>query len=485
MDTPKYSATVIVGGQSQNTQFTGAFPDPTGFDQDVIITKQSGELAITFVDDAGDPFDISGLAGTDAKVVPYGSAVAPTTLGSGVVSGAGNNIYTVTWVKDTIPSNYSTFPQDREGAIALLIELDEAGDDYFQAYTRFNVTDGDLAGDTSATPISGFDFTYTSANSIDWSKFDQGTPTSLNGALDVLAQAGKTDWGHVISRTEVTAPASPINGDTYVIAGIGGDWSTFAINDIVRSDGTTWTNKTPIEGDEVYDGTDQDRYRFDSSSWIVSDGDVTGPAVAVDDNICTFDSTTGKLIQDSGTNISAVTANTAKVTNATHTGDVTGDAALTLESVAVTGQTTVTADGADFLLISDTSDSGNLKKALVSDITLDLTSVNAWTGQQYFAQQTLADGANISWNLNTEQTAVVTLAGNRTLDNPTNMVAGGTYIVRVVQDGTGSRTLAYGANYLWSGGTAPTLTTTASAVDILTFVSDGTNMYGTFVGDFS
>ena len=43
--------------------------------------------------------------------------------------------------------------------------------------------------------------------------------------------------------------------------------------------------------------------------------DVQGPASAVDDNLTTFDGTTGKLIQDSGTNISAVTANTAKNTN--------------------------------------------------------------------------------------------------------------------------------------------------------------------------
>ena len=66
-------------------------------------------------------------------------------------------------------------------------------------------------------------------------------------------------------------------------------------------------------------------------------------------------------------NNSSVTANTAKVTNATHTGDVTGSTALTIASTAVTGQTLVTADAADYVLVSDTSDSGNLKKSLVSD----------------------------------------------------------------------------------------------------------------------
>ena len=67
------------------------------------------------------------------------------------------------------------------------------------------------------------------------------------------------------------------------------------------------------------------------------------------------------------TDAAAVSANTAKVTNATHTGDVTGSTALTIASTAVTGQTLVTADAADYVLVSDTSDSGNLKKSLVSD----------------------------------------------------------------------------------------------------------------------
>lgn len=55
-------------------------------------------------------------------------------------------------------------------------------------------------------------------------------------------------------------------------------------------------------------------------------------------------------------------------TNATHTGDVTGATALTIDPTAITGKTLVTAVGTDYVLISDTSDSGNLKKALASDL---------------------------------------------------------------------------------------------------------------------
>jgi len=94
-----------------------------------------------------------------------------------------------------------------------------------------------------------------------------------------------------------------------------------------------------------------------------------------------------------------------------------------------------------------------------------------------FDPQTLVDGANIAWDLADGGSAEVTLAGNRTLDNPTNMVDGAIYRLRVIQDGTGTRTLAYGAGYLWPGGVAPTLTATAGAVDILLWWTDGTDMY--------
>lgn len=102
----------------------------------------------------------------------------------------------------------------------------------------------------------------------------------------------------------------------------------------------------------------------------------------------------------------------------------------------------------------------------------------------FFSEKTLADAANISWDARLNQTAEVTLAGNRTLDNPTNMDAGATYILVVKQDATGGRTLAFGTAYKWPGGTAPTLTAAANAVDIITFYSDGTNMYGIHQGDF-
>ena len=109
--------------------------------------------------------------------------------------------------------------------------------------------------------------------------------------------------------------------------------------------------------------------------------------------------------------------------------------------------------------------------------------VQSYTAQQYFNQATLTDGATINWNLSTQQVAIVTLGGNRTLAAPTNQQAGGVYTVVVKQDGTGGHTLAFDSSYKFPDGSAPTITTTANAVDIVSFISDGNNMLGSFVQD--
>lgn len=78
---------------------------------------------------------------------------------------------------------------------------------------------------------------------------------------------------------------------------------------------------------------------------------------------------------------------------------------------------------------------------------------------------TLTDAATVAVDWSTFINGVVTLGGNRTLGNPTNPIVGTTRTIRVIQDGTGSRTLAFAANYKHPGGTAPVLTTTPNAKD--------------------
>ena len=83
----------------------------------------------------------------------------------------------------------------------------------------------------------------------------------------------------------------------------------------------------------------------------------------------------------------------------------------------------------------------------------------------------LTDGTNISVDFNSGQNFAVQLGGNRTIDNPTNCVPGQTGSIFVIQDGTGSRTLSFGSNYKFPGGTAPTLSTGASAADRIDYIT--------------
>ena len=98
----------------------------------------------------------------------------------------------------------------------------------------------------------------------------------------------------------------------------------------------------------------------------------------------------------------------------------------------------------------------------------------------------LTDGATITPDLADSNNFSVTLGGNRTLANPTNTVAGQSGSIFITQDGTGSRTLAYGTNYDFAGGTAPTLSTTAGAVDRIDYVvRTATSIHAVFTANYS
>ena len=75
---------------------------------------------------------------------------------------------------------------------------------------------------------------------------------------------------------------------------------------------------------------------------------------------------------------------------------------------------------------------------------------------------------------------LLTLTGSATITMPT-AVAGKSFIIMLKQDATGSRTVTW-TTVVWGGGTAPTITATASKMDIYSFFSDGTNWYGATIG---
>lgn len=101
-----------------------------------------------------------------------------------------------------------------------------------------------------------------------------------------------------------------------------------------------------------------------------------------------------------------------------------------------------------------------------------------------YAVGTLTDAPTISWNLNGNQIAVVTLGGNRTLANPTNKTNGSVYILVVKQDATGNRTLSFSPDYKFPYGDTPNLANNVNRVDIFTFLCIDNLLYGIGVQNY-
>ena len=106
------------------------------------------------------------------------------------------------------------------------------------------------------------------------------------------------------------------------------------------------------------------------------------------------------------------------------------------------------------------------------------SSTGRYTKSQTGTTVALTPGASTAWDCDTAQIASITLTANRGMANPTNMYTGGTYVLTVIQDGTGSRSLSWGSAYKFEDATDPTLSSGAGEKTIIFFWSDGTYLYG-------
>jgi hypothetical protein len=255
-------------------------------------------------------------------------------------------------------------------------------------------------------------------------------------------------------------------------------------------------------------------------------GDVTGATEltiasgAVETGMIADDAVTAaKLANSINTEIAA---NTAKVTNATHTGDVTGATALTIAADAVTtakiADDAVTADKLANSINTDIAtgvtanttanaalpkSGGAMTGAITTNSTFDgrdvatdgakldgieasadvtdatnvaaagalMKSGGTMTGSAQGSTDTDATNTGtVTLDFSTNQNFVLTLTGNVTLANPTTETVGQSGFITFIQDGTGSRTVALGTDYETAGGAGLTLTSTASATDIVPYV---------------
>lgn len=155
------------------------------------------------------------------------------------------------------------------------------------------------------------------------------------------------------------------------------------------------------------------------------------------------------------------------------TGAATFDGAVTVTGTATFNGSIVlegtTADAHELTLACDPTADRTVTFPDATTTLSGLSTAQSFTAQQRGAISALTDGTTITPDFSLANNFSVTLGGNRTLANPTNLTAGASGAIFISQDGTGSRTLAFGSAWSFSGGTAPTLTTTASAIDVLVY----------------
>ena len=119
---------------------------------------------------------------------------------------------------------------------------------------------------------------------------------------------------------------------------------------------------------------------------------------------------------------------------------------------------------------------GDTDTQTLTNKTLTNPTVTNYVETPYTANS----GTAITLALTNGTVQIITLTGNATITMPT-ATSGKSFIMYLKQDGTGSRTVTW-STVKWAGGTAPTITSTASRMDILSFFADGTNWYGVVVG---
>ena len=212
-----------------------------------------------------------------------------------------------------------------------------------------------------------------------------------------------------------------------------------------------------VQGEPAFDLTNKRLYTEDSGGTVIEIG--TNPST-IDINAGTID----------GTVIGGSSAAAGTFTNLTVTGTVTF------------ADNSISGDDVDGGTISNFASTGIDDNASSTAMTID-SSQNIGVGTVSPTTKLHVNGnviaktdtdttntGNVTLDFGANQNFVLTLTGNVTLDNPTTEVVGQSGFIVFIQDGTGGRTVSLGTDYETAGGAGLTLSSAASATDIVPYV---------------
>ena len=334
-----------------------------------------------------------------------------------------------------------------------------------------------LSGGALGTPASG---TLTNATGLPVAGITASTSTALG--------VGSIELGHATDTTltRVSAGVVAVEGSNVLLAsGLGSVTQaydaqladiaglTYAQGDILYYNGTNVVNLGP--GTSGYFLKTQGAAANPIWANIPGGGDAL-----VANPLSQFAATTslqlaGVISDETGSGALVFATSPTLVTPALGTpasGTLTNCTSLPVAGITASTSTALGVGSVELGHASDTTVSRSSAGviAVEGDPVVTRAQNNTFSKAQRGSVTTLTDAVNIATDLNLNNFFSVTLAGNRTLDNPTNIVPGQSGCIFITQDATGSRTLVYGTYWDFAGGTAPTLSTAANSVDRLDYV---------------
>ena len=184
-------------------------------------------------------------------------------------------------------------------------------------------------------------------------------------------------------------------------------------------------------------------------------------------DVVTFASTLGNVTITGGTANALILSNVSIVSG--NINNITSNAS----TLSNTTLNTVTINGGTSNGLTETN-------VTINTSTINNPQVNAYT--EGITNGYVNTGSTYTLNIANSTIITANLSATCTFTMPSN-TAGKSFIL-FLKTGAGTNTATF-TGVKWVGNTAPTITATASRMDILTFTADGTNWYGNYAQNFN
>ena len=455
----------------------------------------------------------AGSTLSDTVTVAKGGTGATSLTDGGVLLGSGTDAITATAVFTN--GQFLIGDNSTDPAVATLTEGSNvtitngagtitiaAADTNTQLSTEQvqDIVGGMVTGNTE----TGISVTYEDGDgTLDFVVGTLNQDTTGNAATATALETGRTINGTSFDGTAnitVTAAGSTLS-DTVTVAKGGTGQTTFTNGQLLigNTTGNTLTKSTLTAGSNVTitNGTGSITIATDNDNTQLSEEQVEDFV----GGMVTGNTETGISVtyEDGDGTLDFVVSDTTVAGDSGSTGITPGDtltiAGGTNATTAMSGDTlTVNVDDAFLKNNADDTtsgtvtmanliigDGGNIGSASDTDaVAISAGGVVTLATALKTTLKSNTDASTVTFDLNVANTHTVTLGDNRTLAI-SNETAGQKFIINLVQDGTGSRTVTWFSTIKWAGGSAPTLTTTANKADSFGFLCTGTDAYYGFV----